>query len=127
MRVIIRLFNLTGKLSSTCSDWASARGKGLICSSKNSSEVAWSGHDNILVAGNLIELVNPFKGSQVLTPPEATLQNEPINYHDFKDIKGPKIAKRALEIAALGGHNLLMFCSPGTGKSRLALSSQYTP
>ncbi|HJD65313.1 MAG TPA: ATP-binding protein [Rickettsia endosymbiont of Diachasma alloeum] len=40
---------------------ATARGQGLICSSKNSSEVAWSGNDNILVAGNLIELVNHFK------------------------------------------------------------------
>ncbi|MFQ3886992.1 MAG: hypothetical protein AB8U39_03890 [Rickettsia conorii subsp. raoultii] len=54
---------------------------------KNSSEVAWSGNDNILVAGNLIELVNHFKASQVLTPPEAKLQDEPINYPDFKDIK----------------------------------------
>ncbi|MFA1688453.1 magnesium chelatase domain-containing protein [Candidatus Rickettsia barbariae] len=81
---------------------ASVRGKGLICSSKNSSEVAWSGN-NILVAGNLIELVNHFKGSQVLTPPEAKLQDEPINYPDFKDIKGQKIAKQALEITASGG------------------------
>lgn len=99
---------------------ATARGKGLICSNKNSSEVAWSGNDNILVAGNLIELVNHFKGSQVLSPPEAIVQDEPANYPDFKDVRGQNIAKRALEISASGGHNLLMFGPPGTGKSRLA-------
>lgn len=78
---------------------ATARNKGLICSNKNSSEVAWSGNDNILVTGNLIELVNHFKGSQVLSPPEAIVQDEPVNYPDFKDVRGQNIAKRALEIA----------------------------
>ncbi|AFB21275.1 hypothetical protein RCA_03580 [Rickettsia canadensis str. CA410] len=58
--------------------------------------------------------------TQVLTTPEAKLQDKSINYPDFKDIKGQKIAKRALEIVASRGYNLLMFGPPGTSKSSLA-------
>lgn len=99
---------------------ACARGKGIICSRQNGREVAWSGNSNILVANNLIELVNHFKGTQILTAPEIEIDSVIENYPDFKDIKGQKIAKRALEIAAAGSHNLLMYGPPGTGKSMLA-------
>ncbi len=99
---------------------ATARGKGLICSKDNGAEAAWSGNENILAPGNLLELVNHFKGTQSLNQPVAGLFRSDVHYSDLKDIRGQKVAKRALEIVAAGGHNLLMFGPPGAGKSMLA-------
>lgn len=124
--IIIGEVGLNGAIVKTngvlpASVWANKNNLGIICPGDQGAEARWAGHDNVLAPFHVLELINHFNGKSPLAVPDmVTPQQKQNTSADMSEVHGQAAAKRALEIAAAGGHAMLMVGPPGSGKTMLA-------
>jgi magnesium chelatase family protein len=99
---------------------ASGLDKGLICPAAQGSEASWAGELDVIAAPDLLALLSHLKGTALIGPPAAAEAEPPGSGPDLAQVKGQEVAKRALGIAAAGGHNLLLLWTEALASSKVA-------